>query len=62
MDRKEYDALAVTACKYCNSLHIITDELGNEHCMSCNATNEVVVYKNIHEYLEKTQCDINETT
>ena len=54
MDGKtNYDALPVAACKYCKSLHIRTDDLGNEVCCKCGAENEVVVYKNIDEYLNE---------
>jgi hypothetical protein len=53
IDKKtEYDEIGVVACKYCNSLYIITDELDNDHCGRCDATNEVVIYKNISEYLK----------
>ena len=49
----EYDNLPVAACKYCKSLHIVADEVENEVCMRCGAVNEIVVYKDIDEYLDK---------
>ena len=51
--KKEYDDLPVAACKYCKSLHIVADEIENEICMRCGSVNEIVVYKDIDEYLEK---------
>jgi len=51
----DYDDLPVVACKYCNSLHIESDDVANDVCMRCGATNEVVIYKDIDDYLEKTE-------
>ena len=55
-----YDELPVAACKYCNSLHIQSDEVENDICMRCGATNEIVVYKDIYEYKEKVKKDETE--
>jgi DNA-directed RNA polymerase subunit RPC12/RpoP len=46
-----YDDEPVVACKYCKSLHIVTDEVGNDICMRCGS-NELKEFKNIHEYKE----------
>ena len=48
----EYDEIGVVACKYCNSLYIVTDSLDNDHCARCGSVNEVKVYNNINEYLK----------
>lgn len=50
-NKKEYDEMPVIACKYCNSLHIVTDNLENDICVQCGSVNEVSVYNNIDEYL-----------
>ena len=57
MEKEQYDDLPVAACRFCHSLHIVTDEEENEHCMRCGSKNEVVVYSNIKEYFDKTQID-----
>lgn len=46
----DYDKLPVAACKYCNSLHVITDELGNDVCMKCGSINDIIMYDNIYEH------------
>ena len=51
-NKKEYDDIGVVACKYCNSLYIVEDNLNNEHCGRCGSINEVVYYNNIDEYLK----------
>jgi Mn-dependent DtxR family transcriptional regulator len=48
--KKDYDELPVVACKYCKSLHIVSDELENDICMRCGSVNELKEFKNIHEY------------
>jgi len=48
----DYDELPVVACKFCNSLYIENDEVENDICMRCGATNELVVYNTIHDYLK----------
>lgn len=47
-----YDDEPVVACKYCKSLHIVTDEVDNDICMRCGSVNELKEFKNIHEYKE----------
>ncbi len=47
----DYDELPVTACKYCKSLYVTTDELDNDICMSCGSINEIETYDTIKEYL-----------
>ena len=47
-----YDNEPVVACKYCKSLHIVTDEVDNDICMRCGSVNELKEFKNIHEYKE----------
>ena len=32
-----YDNEPVVACKYCKSLHIVTDEVDNDICMRCGS-------------------------
>ena len=56
-NKKEYDELPVIACKYCNSLHIVTDNLENDICVQCGSVNEVSVYNNIDEYLTAKEED-----
>lgn len=50
--KRDYDALPVVACKYCNNLHIENDEVENDICMRCGSVNEIIIYKDIHEYLK----------
>ena len=47
-----YDNEPAVACKYCKSLHIVTDEVDNDICMRCGSVNELKEFKNIHEYKE----------
>lgn len=65
MDNKnkvDYDELPVVACKYCNNLHIENDEVDNSVCMRCGAVNELTIYKNINEYLEKVEDEKRKTS
>lgn len=48
--KEDYDELPVFACKYCKSLHIVTDEVANNICMRCGSVNEITEFQNIHEY------------
>lgn len=48
----EYDEESVVACKYCKSLHIMSDELDNNICFKCGSINELETFLNINEYLE----------
>ena len=50
--KTNYDNEPVVACKYCKSLHIVTDEVDNDICMRCGSVNELKEFKNIHEYKE----------
>lgn len=52
METKEYDKEPVVACKYCKSLHIVTDEVDNDICFRCGSVNELKEFKNIDEYLK----------
>jgi len=52
----DYDALPVVACKYCNNLHILNDEVENDICSRCGSINELIIYKDIFSYL-KSQDD-----
>lgn len=54
-DKKEYDEIGVVACKHCKSLYILNDELNNEHCGRCGSVNDIIMYKNIDDYLEAKQ-------
>lgn len=45
-----YDDLPVVACRYCKSLHIITDEDLNDICFRCGSKNELLEFENIYEY------------
>jgi len=47
-----YDELPVAACKYCNTLWIENDEVENDVCMRCGTVNEIIIYKDIEEYLK----------
>lgn len=48
----DYDSLPVAACKYCKSLRLEVDEVGNDYCMTCGSINEVIIFDTIHEYLK----------
>ncbi len=48
--KEDYDELPVVACKYCKSLHIVTDEVDNNICMRCGSCNEITEFENIHKY------------
>lgn len=52
--KNKYDEAPVTACKYCNNLFIIVDELENDICTRCGSENELKIYKDIFEYLKTT--------
>jgi len=49
-DKKDYDSEPVVACKYCKSLHIITDDVDNDVCFRCGSKNELQEFENIYEY------------
>jgi CTP:phosphocholine cytidylyltransferase-like protein len=53
-DNKEinYDDEPVVACRYCKSLHIVSDELENNVCFKCGSVNELEEFKDINEYLK----------
>lgn len=48
---EDYDDLPVAACKFCKSLHIEVDDVDNDRCMRCGSINDLIIYKNIEEYL-----------
>src|SRR5690349_4561081 len=48
----DYDNEPVVACRYCKSLHIISDDVENTICHRCGSVNELVTFDNIHEYLK----------
>lgn len=48
----EFDEIPVAACLYCNSLHILTDDLDNDVCAKCGAVNEIRMYDHIDDYLK----------
>ena len=49
-NKRDYDSEPVVACKYCKSLHIITDEDVNNICMRCGSVNEITEFENIYKY------------
>lgn len=49
----DYDKDPVVACMYCGSLHIIIDELDNNHCARCGSKNDLEHFDNIYEYQKK---------
>lgn len=49
--QEEYNKMPVVACKYCKSLHVITDELENDICFRCGSLNSTREFKTIDEYL-----------
>lgn len=55
MSKQEYDELSVVACKHCKSLHIENDDLENDICMRCGSVNDIEIYNNIDQYLEKNE-------
>lgn len=50
--KHDYDSDPVVACKYCNSLHIVSDKWDNSHCMRCGSINELEEFENIRKYQE----------
>ncbi len=56
---KDYDNEPVVACKYCKSLHIVSDEFDNNVCMRCGSVNELKEFDDIYEY-QKHLKDRNE--
>lgn len=48
---KNYDDESVVACRFCKSLHIVSDEVDNNVCMRCGSINELQEFSNINEYL-----------
>lgn len=46
-----YDEEPVVACRFCKSLHIVSDEVDNNVCMRCGSINELTEFNNINEYL-----------
>ena len=48
---KNYDEEPVVACRFCKSLHIVSDEVDNNICMRCGSINELIDFKDINEYL-----------
>jgi|SRR5699024_4835227 len=52
IDKEEIEKIPVAACRYCNSLYILNDEIGNDHCVGCGSVNEVKIYKTMEEYLD----------
>lgn len=49
-DKINYDDEPVVACKYCKSLHIITDEVDNNICFRCGSINDLIEFPNIFKY------------
>jgi len=49
---KDYDQEPVVACRFCKSLHIVSDEVDNNVCMRCGAINDLQEFENINEYLK----------
>lgn len=49
---KDYDNEPVVACRFCKSLHIVSDEVDNNICMKCGSINELQNFDNINEYLK----------
>lgn len=52
-DKINYDNEPVLACRYCNNLHIIVDDVDNNICFRCNSVNEIQEFKTIFEWEEK---------
>lgn len=49
---KEYDEEPVVACRYCKSLHIVSDDIDNNICMRCGSVNELKEFNDIYQYKE----------
>jgi hypothetical protein len=49
---KDYDQEPVVACRFCKSLHIVSDEVDNNVCMKCGSINDLKEFTNINEYIE----------
>lgn len=49
---KNYDDEPVVACRYCKSLHIVSDDIDNNICMRCGSVNELKDFKDIYQYKE----------
>lgn len=59
-NQSEYDEEPVVACKHCNSLHIVMDEIGNNICFKCGSVNDLKEYKTIYEYNETIEDERSE--
>lgn len=57
MYNKKYDEGPVSACKFCNELSIIDDDLDNGVCTKCGAVNDIIIYQDIFEFLETKHGD-----
>lgn len=60
LTKEDYDKVPVVACKYCNTLHIIIDEYGNDICLNCCTYNETRTFNTIYDY--QTYIDFYEQT
>ena len=49
---KDYDNEPVVACRFCKSLHIVSDQEDNNICMRCGSINELTEFENIYKYKE----------
>jgi hypothetical protein len=47
-----YDKLPVVSCKHCKDLNIQCDEDENNICMRCGSVNEIIIHKDINDYLK----------
>lgn len=60
MDNKKinYDELPTAACRHCNNLGLLQDELDNDICLRCGSINEINIFPNYYAYeLFITQVD-----
>lgn len=53
MITNEFDDAPVIACRHCNDLFIVVDEVENDVCMRCGAINELRIFQDIFEYLKE---------
>jgi DNA-directed RNA polymerase subunit RPC12/RpoP len=49
-DKIDYNNIPTVACKYCNSLGLIQDEVENDICVRCGSINEINIFPTYYDY------------
>jgi hypothetical protein len=61
-DKTDYNDIPVAACKYCDSLGLIQDDIENDICTRCGSINDINIFPNWYSYelyLENKKHDDN---